>query len=134
MAYKARHLPTGQLVCVKTLRAPEGCQAAQADALRGQRREVAVLAALRLHPNIIRRVRASLQRCRPHVGTPARVRTRAHSLTAAPSCRAAVLLPGTTSALWARALTRGGCRWSWNWRTAGTWLQSLRATPGRAHA
>lgn len=51
-AYKARHMPTGRMVCIKTLVAPKG--AAQAEALRAQRREVAVLAALALHPNIVR--------------------------------------------------------------------------------
>lgn len=54
-AYKARHLPTGRLVCIKTLEAPTGKQ--QEEELTKQRREVAVLAALALHPNIIRWVK-----------------------------------------------------------------------------
>jgi serine/threonine protein kinase len=51
-AYKARHLPTGRLVCIKTLETPAGSN--QDEALARQKREVAVLAALALHPNIIR--------------------------------------------------------------------------------
>lgn len=51
-AYKARHLPTARLVCIKTLETPAGQN--QEEALARQKREVAVLAALALHPNIIR--------------------------------------------------------------------------------
>lgn len=50
--YKARHLPTGRLVCIKTLEAVTGTN--QAEDLAREMREVAVLAALAAHPNIIR--------------------------------------------------------------------------------
>lgn len=60
-AYKARHLPTGRLVCIKTLEAPGGGggnnnnnNSNKSEELARQMREVAVLAALAVHPNIIR--------------------------------------------------------------------------------
>lgn len=56
-AYRARHLPTGRLVCIKTLDTPQAGQG-QDEQLARQKREVAVLATLALHPNIIRCVHA----------------------------------------------------------------------------
>lgn len=64
-AFKARHLPTGRLVCVKTLELPAGGHNKE-EALERQRREVAVLAALALHPNIIRWVQGKRS---PWLGT-----------------------------------------------------------------
>jgi serine/threonine protein kinase len=58
-AYKARHLPTGRLVCIKTLEAPSGHD--RDEQLVRQKREIAVLAALALHPNIIRYAHAREQ-------------------------------------------------------------------------
>lgn len=52
-AYRARHLPTGRLVCIKTLDSQQVGHG-QDEQLTRQKREVAVLATLALHPNIIR--------------------------------------------------------------------------------
>jgi serine/threonine protein kinase len=52
-AYKARHLPTGRLVCIKTMDVPQVGHNQEEQLVR-QKREVAVLATLALHPNIIR--------------------------------------------------------------------------------
>jgi serine/threonine protein kinase len=54
--HKAQHLPTGHLVCIKTVEAAAAAAAAvgQSEArLEQQKREVAVLACLQ-HPNIIK--------------------------------------------------------------------------------
>jgi serine/threonine protein kinase len=50
--HKARHLPTGQLVCVKAVEAAAAGPQSEAS-LQQQKREVAVLACLQ-HPNIIK--------------------------------------------------------------------------------
>lgn len=48
--HKARHLPTGHMVCIKAVEATPGQSEAS---LERQRREVAVLACLQ-HPNVIK--------------------------------------------------------------------------------
>jgi serine/threonine protein kinase len=50
--HKARHLPTGQLVCIKAVEAAAAAQHNEAS-LEQQKREVAVLACTQ-HPNIIK--------------------------------------------------------------------------------